>query len=191
MRQVLCPVLVGREEEAQVLLDALDRAAEGHGGTYFLTGEAGVGKSRLAREVSQSARSSGLAVLTGRAVFSPVAVAFRPLTEAVLSGLRQREQLDLPELRPFRAALGRLVPEWLLTEPVSVAESPVVLGEGLLRLLRVLAGKRGCLLVLEDLHWADPESLAVLEYLADNVATERIRMPRAPSVRRKEASAGR
>jgi hypothetical protein len=89
------------------------------------------------------------------------------------------------------AALGRLVPEWLLTEPVSVAESPVVLGEGLLRLLRVLAGKRGCLLVLEDLHWADPESLAVLEYLADNVATERIRMPRAPSVRRKEASAGR
>jgi hypothetical protein len=33
MRQVLCPVLVGREEEAQVLLDALDRAAEGHGGT--------------------------------------------------------------------------------------------------------------------------------------------------------------
>jgi hypothetical protein len=105
MRQVLCPVLVGREEEAaQVLLDALDRAAEGHGGTYFLTGEAGVGKSRLAREVSQSARSSGLAVLTGRAVFSPVAVAFRPLTEAVLSGLRQREQLDLPELRPFRGA---------------------------------------------------------------------------------------
>lgn len=75
MRQVLCPVLVGREEEAQVLLDALDRAAEGHGGTYFLTGEAG-----------------------------PVPVAFRPLTEAVLSGLRQREQLDLPELRPFRGA---------------------------------------------------------------------------------------
>jgi hypothetical protein len=62
----------------------------------FLTGEAGVGKSRLAREVSQSARSCGLAVLTGRAVFRPVPVAFRPLTEAVLSGLRQRERWISP-----------------------------------------------------------------------------------------------
>lgn len=45
---------------------------------------------------------------------------------------------------------------------------------GLLQLLGVLAGGRGFVLVLEDLHWADPESLAVLEYLADNVAAEGI-----------------
>jgi hypothetical protein len=40
------------------------------------------------------------------------------------------------------------------------------------RLLRVVAGQDGCLLVLEDLHWADPESLEIFEYLADNIATE-------------------
>lgn len=66
-------------------------------------------------------------------------VAFRPLAEAVLGELRRRGPLDLPELRPFRPALGRLVPEWLPREPAPGAESPVVLGEGLLRLLRILA----------------------------------------------------
>ena len=117
MRQVLCPVLVRREEEVQVLLDGLDRAADGHGGAFFVVGEAGVGKSRLVREVSQLASSRGLPVLTGRAVPGGVPVAFRPLAEAVLGGLRRRGQLDLPELRPFRPALGRLVPEWLPREP--------------------------------------------------------------------------
>ena len=51
-------------------------------------------------------------------------------------------------------------------------DSPVLLGEGLLRLLRAFARGGGSLLVLEDLHWADPETLAVLEYLADNVSGE-------------------
>lgn len=174
MRQVLCPVLVGRDEEVRVLLEALNRAVDGQGGTFFVMGEAGVGKSRLVREMSRRADAGGVAVLTGRAVPGGVPVAFRPLAEAVLGGLRRRGGLDPPELRPFRPALGRLVPGWLPTEPAPGLESPVVLGEGVLRLLRVLAEERGVLLVLEDLHWADPESLAVLEYLADNVAGERV-----------------
>ena len=48
------------------------------------------------------------------------------------------------------------------------------LGEAVLRLLRVLSPTAGCLLVLEDLHWADGETLALLEYLADNLAAERV-----------------
>lgn len=174
MRQVLCPVLVGREEEVRFLLDALDRAGDGHGGTFVVMGEAGVGKSRLVREVSQVAASRGWSVLTGRAVGGAVPVAYRPLAEAVLGGLRGRGEPELSEVGPFRPALGRLVPQWLPREPAPGLESPVMLGEGLLRLLRGLGGGSGCLLVLEDLHWADPESLAVLEYLADNVTDERI-----------------
>lgn len=171
---MLCPVLVGREEELQVLLDAVDRATDGHGGTFFVEGEAGVGKSRLVREVSRQAHARGLPVLAGRAVPGAVPVAFRPLAEAVLGELRRRGEMDVPELGSLRPVLGGLVPEWRTREPAPGAESPVVLGEGLLRLLGVLAGGRGCVLVLEDLHWADPESLAVLEYLADNVAAEGI-----------------
>src|SRR5688572_25112196 len=117
MRQVLCPVVVGRKEELQVLLDATDRAGDGHGSTLFVMGEAGVGKSRLVREVSRRARSLGWPVLTGRAVSGGVPVAFRPLTEAVLGGLRGHGDLDVPELRPFRPALGRLLPQWLPHEP--------------------------------------------------------------------------
>jgi DNA-binding CsgD family transcriptional regulator/tetratricopeptide (TPR) repeat protein len=189
MRQVLCPVLVGREEEVQFLVDGLDRAADSRGGTFFVAGEAGVGKSRLVREVSRLARTRGLRVLTGRAVSGGVPVAFRPLAEAVLGGLRQHGELDLSELRPFRPVLGPLVRQWLPGAPPPGVESPVVLGEGLLRLLRILDGGRGCLLVLEDLHWADPESLAVVEYLADNVATERIVC--VGTLRPEEAGAGR
>jgi predicted ATPase len=43
-----------------------------------------------------------------------------------------------------------------------------------LRLLRLLSPQAGCLLVLEDLHWADGETLALLEYLADNLSAERV-----------------
>lgn len=53
-------------------------------------------------------------------------------------------------------------------------ESPVFLGEAVLRLLRVLSPQAGGVLVLEDLHWADRETLALLEYLADNLAAERV-----------------
>ena len=47
----------------------------------------------------------------------------------------------------------------------------VVLGEGLLRLLRALGGSAGCLLVLEDLHWADADSVALVEYVAGAAVT--------------------
>jgi predicted ATPase len=189
MRQVLCPVLVGREDELRVLLGALDGAAAGRGTTALVVGEAGSGKSRLARELSGVASARGLPVLTGRAAAGAVPVAFRPLAEAVLGELRRGGLPDLPELRPFRPALGRLVPEWQPREPLAGAESLVVLAEGILRLLRVLAGDRGCLLVLEDLHWADPETLAVLEYLADNLTGERVLC--LATLRSEEGAAGR
>ena len=48
----------------------------------------------------------------------------------------------------------------------------MLIGEAVVRLLRVLGGAAGCLLVLEDLHWADPETLAVVDYLADTLTAE-------------------
>jgi hypothetical protein len=50
----------------------------------------------------------------------------------------------------------------------------VLLGETVLRLAALLGGEDGALVVLEDLHWACEESLAVTEYLADNAASERV-----------------
>jgi predicted ATPase len=66
--------------------------------------------------------------------------------------------------------LGTLVPHWA-AGPVfpAVPPAPVVLAEATLLVLRWLSSGRGAILVLEDMHWADRETLAVLAYLADHV----------------------
>ena len=92
---------------------------------------------------------------------------FRPFAEALASAGRAGRLPASAELDPFRPALGRLVPKWRRPQGAAGEESLVFLGEAVLRLLRVLL-RPGCLLVLEDLHWADRETLALLEYLADN-----------------------
>jgi tetratricopeptide (TPR) repeat protein len=111
-----------------------------------------------------------MVTLVGRAVDGGGSVAYRPLAEALLSTLRVSGVPPSPELEPFRPALGRLVPEW--RSEGAGEESVVVVAEAILRLLRVLAGTDGALIVLEDLHWADPETLGVVEYLTDNLGTE-------------------
>jgi AAA ATPase domain len=112
VRQVLCPVLVGRNEEVRHLEAALAAAGAGRGGVVLITGEAGIGKSRLAREAARAAGALGLVELTGRAVASDVPTPFRPFAEALASAGRAGRLPDGSELDPFRPALGRLVPEW-------------------------------------------------------------------------------
>ena len=168
---MLCPVLVGRDEESRHLRAALAGARSGCGGTVLLTGEAGIGKSRLVRETAHAAREQGVAILAGRAVAGDVPTPFRPFAEAMASAWRGGRLPEGRELEPFRPALGRLIPQW---RQEAADGSLVFLGEAVLQLLRVLSPDGGCMLVLEDLHWADWETLALLEYLADNVAAERV-----------------
>src|SRR5712692_7305932 len=173
MRPVLCPVLVGRDVEAGQLRAALAGALAGRGGMVLVAGESGIGKSRLARETAVGARQHGCAVMTGRAVAGGVPTPFRPFAEALASALRPGGLPEQAALDPFLPALGRLVPH-LGSRSGEADASLVFLGEAVLRLLRVLAASDGCLLVLEDLHWADQETLALVEYLADNLGAERV-----------------
>ncbi|MDP9069704.1 MAG: AAA family ATPase [Actinomycetota bacterium] len=173
MPPVLCPVLVGRRAEVNDLDAALGAVAEEHRGTaLFLIGEAGVGKSRLAREALAMARRRRFSILWGRATPSARQVAFRPFAEALLSQFRDAGPPDCPELEPFRPILARLVPEWRTNASERADDSVVLLAEAVLRVLRALGRGHGCLLVLEDLHWADPDTLSIVEYLADNLASE-------------------
>jgi DNA-binding CsgD family transcriptional regulator len=167
-------VLVGRDEEFRQLAAALAAVQAGRGATILLTGEAGVGKSRLVREITRAAAAHSLVVLAGRSVAGGVPTPFRPFAEALASTGRTGRLPGATELDSFRPALGRLIPEWRPSGGASGDESLIVLGEAVLRLLRVLAAGTGCLLILEDLHWADRETLALLEYLADNSAAERV-----------------
>ncbi len=169
---LLCPAVIGRDREMGAIESALDQARAGRGEALFLIGEAGIGKSRLAREAAREAGNAQMIVLRGRAVQSASPIPFRPLAEALCAAVRATGPPEDPELLPFRAALGHLVPEWADERVEGAEHSVVVLGEAVLRFLRISAGEHGCLLVLEDLHWADPESLMILEYLVDNLASE-------------------
>jgi hypothetical protein len=142
-----CPTLIGRRPELADLRASLAAARLGRGGVRALLGAPGIGKSRLVREAVAAAGVWGVPVLVGRAVETGSGTAFRPLSEALLAGLRRGPDLDDPALAPFRPALGRIVRQ------VGVPAGPpdtslVVLGEAVLRLLITLAGERGLMLVL-------------------------------------------
>jgi hypothetical protein len=167
--RALCPLLVGRDRELGHLRAVLD-AVPGGGATVVVRGEAGIGKSRLVREMVAIARSRSMAMLVGRNLPHGQAP-YRPLAEALFAVARAGGLPDAPELGPFRHALGSIVPDW--REPgIGGEQSSVVIGEGVLRLARVLGRGGGAVLVVEDLQWADADTLAVVEYLADNVAME-------------------
>ncbi|MDZ5622956.1 AAA family ATPase [Nocardioides sp. HM23] len=162
-----CPVLVSRADEMARLRGALALPASGHGGVFVLRGEPGVGKSRLAATVLAEAEQAGMAVLAGRGVRSAAPMPMRPLGEALLAWLRTGTVPEDRRLAPYLPALGRLAPQ-LGTAPHDGGSSVMLVGEALLRLASALDGP-GVLLLIEDLHWADPETLGVLEYVADNV----------------------
>jgi predicted ATPase len=188
MADVLCPVVVGRQAELAELDAALTAALAGAGRLVFIAGEPGIGKSRLAREVAGRALAEGAAVVTGRAVPTGQSTPYRPLTEALLQAFRGPPQADDPELRPWWPALSAIVPGLsgagpgvggpsigdLSVDRLGGAGEPsaAVLGEAVLRLLRWLSRPGGLVVVLEDLHWADPDSLTVIEYLADNLSAQ-------------------
>jgi len=187
MVAMLCPVLISREAELHALDAALERARDGAGGVLILAGDAGVGKSRLATELASRAREQEIDVLRGRATESVVPVPFRPITEALMKVARAGVIPDAPEMSSYRPALGSLVPEWSRPEDGDAEISPLILGEALIRLLAPPTSK-GTVLVLEDVHWADPETLAILEYLADNLAGTRVLC--VATLRDSEPSAG-
>ena len=170
---MLCPVLVGRSNERDQLLAALDGVQAGHGRLVVVAGQAGVGKSRLAREVRARADELQLTVLAGRCVPGDSPVPYRPLTEAFASHLRTPSPPDDPRLAGFGGHLGKLVPQWRGDAPGGADESAVLLGEAVVRLAEV-TGSKGTVLILEDLHWADAETLGVVEYLADAIGDERL-----------------
>ncbi|MFF7264427.1 helix-turn-helix transcriptional regulator [Streptomyces sp. NPDC008159] len=162
------PALVGREAERDLLTAAVGAAREGRGTSVFVLGEPGIGKSRLVEEAASAAAHAGARVLRGRAASAGRAVPLRPLAEAVFSALRGEDAPsddDLGLYEPLLSRLCGLAPE---------DGAPLVgYAEAVLRLLAVLGRDGGCVLVLEDLHDADADTLAIVDYLADNLTGQR------------------
>ncbi|HEX5594885.1 MAG TPA: AAA family ATPase [Micromonosporaceae bacterium] len=162
--------MVGRVAEKRTLARTLNQTQAGRGGAVFLVGENGVGKTRLASAGIEMALAADMSLLRGRGSGIGPMVPFRSVTEALMSLLRADHSIDVAELGPYRPILGRLVPEWGLTTSEQPPGSLVVLAEAVLRLIGLAGRNRGCLMVLDDLQDADPETLAIVEYLVDNLA---------------------
>jgi len=171
MAQVLCPVVIGRDAELQAVDAALSAAMAGHGGCVVITGEPGIGKSRLALETASRAADRGIRVVTSRAVPQSATAAYRPLTDALARLLRDRAVPDDATMEPWLPALSALLPGMAGRAPASGEVSPGIRGEALIQLLRRLA-PRGLVIVLEDLHWADPDTVALMEYLGEHLDGE-------------------
>lgn len=179
IHRALCPVLVGRAKELTELEDALLAANRGEGQVVLLTGDAGLGKTRLANELSHHARGAGTLVLWGGCSEGEVPLPYLPFLEAIGNYL---VTANLDELRtrlgPDRRELGnlfpRLDPEGSRTDTGDPTQNKLRLYEAILSLLGGLAADHGLLLVLEDLHWSDPSTRELLDYLSRRLRSARI-----------------
>jgi DNA-binding CsgD family transcriptional regulator len=171
MPAVVSSQLVGRAAELARLKSHLDDALGSRGRLVFITGEAGIGKSRLVVEFADLARTQGVRVLSGRAAQSGAATPFRSFVEAFQSGLEPNE-LRHPTLEHYRALLERILG---LGNVDAAAETPAIaVMEGILRLLRLASAPKPVLLLIEDVQSADRETLGTIEYVSDKLGTERI-----------------
>ncbi len=160
------PVLIGRDSELATIDRLIDDARAGFGRTVVVSGEPGIGKTMLLASIRSRVSSLGGRVLSGRGVAD--GPPFRPLAQALMDAWRLAEIRDADAVRPFRPALDRLLPGWVPrgTEPGDPGVDPVLLiAEGLLQILSGTGTAFG-LLVVDDAHDADPDSIAVLDHLA-------------------------
>jgi predicted ATPase len=149
---------VGRAEEFERLEHALRRTQSRVGSAVLVAGEAGIGKSRLASELATHARAAGFEVLIGRCIdLIGTELPYQPFADA---------------LRPWAARHGESALPWL--SQVRPAGSQLRVFEETLALFSGLTVAAPVLLVLEDLHWADPSTLDLVVFLAHNLAERRM-----------------
>ena len=158
--------LIAREAQLARLHQAVEAARRGHGVAMLVSGEAGIGKTRLLAEGRRLAEDAGLAVYRGRAAES--AGAYRPLVEA-FARAAVPYAAD-PRLSAARPALARILPGWGgdVDRVAPLADPNVVLAEALIMFIQV-AAPAGALVLLDDVHWADEDTVSVLASLVDAV----------------------
>ncbi|MDX1405796.1 MAG: AAA family ATPase [Woeseiaceae bacterium] len=156
--------LVGRSAEIDAIDRAIDALASGRGQVLMLSGEPGIGKSALARLAADRAAAASIPAYVGFAWEGGGAPAYWPWTQLLTSLVREQK----PDAA-LTAGLGQLLPGGK-RQPDDVALQPhqarFQLLETVRRLLEQISARTPLLLVLEDLHAADSDSLNLLHYIA-------------------------
>jgi DNA-binding CsgD family transcriptional regulator len=153
--------LVGRQRELDVLREHLDAALAGRGGLVLIGGEAGIGKTALAETLCREADTRGVLVLTGRCYDLTQTPPYGPWIGVFGQCLRTERLPALPPAFAERGSIGPVASQASLFREVS-------------DFFTAMAADRPFVLLLEDLHWADPASLDLVRDLAHNLAGQRI-----------------
>ncbi|MEU7767382.1 AAA family ATPase [Nocardia sp. NPDC049190] len=160
---------MGRAAQLRILLEALGDAREGATTAISVTGEPGIGKTRLLREVTTQAEALGVQVLQGRGTELEWDIPYAVVIDALdqpLGALRRSEMKAIGA--DGLAELGRLLPS------LSALASPLATSLQIERYrchrairmaLHQLAARRPVLLVLDDVHWVDHASVEVIAHL--------------------------
>ena len=190
-KPLLSHELVGRESELQALREALHRAATGQPQLVLLSGEAGMGKTKLCRTFMLESQAQQAQVLLGQAISQDATLPFGPFLDAFQRYFMIPSKTPSPpndSLRTALAFLFQLLPELaalfpeitpVLETKQAAVQSQQAVFHGILRVLQELArsSQGSLLLVLEDLHWADETSLEWLAFLAQRLDVNRMADP--------------
>ena len=175
-RRVSSPAFIGRGEQLAAIAAAVVRADAGEAGAVFIGGEAGVGKTRLVTELERLPEAGAMRFLVGGCVdVGGSELPYAPLLGALRMLVRDTEPRVLDELvGPARDELARLLPEFHSDGPRLEAVDPLAQGRLFQALLGLFARAAPVILVIEDLHWADPSTRGFLSFLVRNIGHERL-----------------
>ena len=171
--------VIGRERELADLAAALDSAIEGRGGLVMLVGEPGIGKTRLAEELTAVARDRGALVAWGNCFEGGSTPPFWPWVQAIRSLLTEPSDATRSALDARAAVIAEIVPEIADITPGLKPAPELDPEQGRFRLfdsvtsfLNELATSKPLVVVLDDLHWADRSTLDLLEFVAQDISSK-------------------
>jgi class 3 adenylate cyclase len=183
------PAMVGRAREIALAQELLADARDQHGALLYITGEPGIGKSRLSSEISTWAAANGYRFVAAAAqplaTIEPYSLWRQPLeqligvfpgmgpggVEAAFESFVQSDAAYADHAPAFRATLGLPTSEFELLDEAERFNS---ISRGWRTVLQRLEAEAALLLVLDDLQWADPFSLRLLDQLIDFVPARAI-----------------
>ena len=173
---------VGREPEQARLRAGLQSAVEGRGQLILLSGEPGIGKTRLAEWLAAEAGEVDADVLWGRCYEGEGAPAFWPWSQILRSALPLNDTdalqteagADAAHLAQILPEIEGALPDLDPLPPMNPEQARFRLFDAVTRLLKQQAGERPLAVILEDLHWADAPTLLLLQFLAQELRGSRL-----------------
>lgn len=182
--RIHCEALIGRQQPWTLLQHHFTECKAGRGRLVFITGEAGIGKSRLIRQFARRQRAGDYHILFGECTEGTIIHSYAPVRHALKKGFEAKDPATVNlfrQLEPHcRRELIELVPQFDRFEkeplPQTKSSDRYLLLESILMLLQALSRQLPTVVVLEDIHWGDEATLNLLQYLARNIRNEHILM---------------